>query len=329
MKTLHSLQPCTRPALGLHSTMGGRAPGLHSNPAATERVQECTSPLKGTALHPALQHSEPAPSLNPIGKGSNAPLVADRHVARGGGYVPWTPADEDLAAMGALGEVLEAARLAAELTPLQLALRTGISPSSIRQIERGGYRPRPPRIRAWCEATSIDPEPLFREFARAIAADKAGPLRLWEPRQPLPPLAWSGPSLSQLRRLAPPPDVAPGERATLGTALWRLRVEARLTRSDLAYAIDCPRNHVWRIERDRRRPSRELLERWCAGLGKPELAAFLLAFEPSSIAPTPVLIRAGDHLAKTEPASPASLAPKEQPSHAPTDHPSPKGVLIR
>jgi transcriptional regulator with XRE-family HTH domain len=239
-------------------------------------------------------------------------VQADVALRRSGRPDPW-----ELPVLQELGARLEAARRAADLSPLGLALEIGLSPSGIRSVEAGRVRTRRSRIREWAEVTSIDAEQLLSEFADVIAADAGRPVQFWQPRAVPGSIGWelTRISLLAMRGLVPPPPVAPGERATLGIALWRLRCEAGLTRAQLAVRIGCPRNHVWRVECDRRRPSRDLLNRWTIGLGRPDAAALIVAFEPSSVAPRPIRIRAGDHLPKP---APASLAPLIQSHHAPT-----------
>lgn len=170
----------------------------------------------------------------------------------------------------ALGSELAAARISAGLSVEQLARFAG-SPGSLQEIERGRMRTRPRRIRAFCAAVGVDPEPIIARYAAVIAPERADGRDAWRPVivPPRPPT----------RGMMPPP-LTDWARAALGAELWRRRVEAGLTRPALAAAIVCSRVHVWLVEHGQREPSPSLAGAWldAAGVSRRHRARLALRF---------------------------------------------------
>lgn len=191
------------------------------------------------------------------------------------------PADWERPLLLALGGELAALRSQAGLTPLELGSRIGLSPESIRSVERGTIRTRPARIREWCQATGRDSfaPPLLAMYAKVVAAD-IEPARRWTP--PVPKVA------------APIDKATPATQTELGAVLARLREAAGLSRPELARAIGISRIAVFLLEHALRRPTSDTVERWGAAVNSPGLLAILQARFRGAIAPRRVSVAPPD-----------------------------------
>lgn len=163
-----------------------------------------------------------------------------------------------------LGELLRSARVAADVSWPDLEAVVG-SRSSLRQVEAGTVRTRASRLHPWLERLGVDPDPVLERFAAVIAPEA----RDGRPRfAPVTFRAEPAPALAPL---------SPHDQALLGAELWRIRVAAGLTRTELAERIGCSRLSVWYVEHARRRPTLELLGAWLAAVHANQADLELLA----------------------------------------------------
>jgi len=165
-----------------------------------------------------------------------------------------TPAAWELPQLAELGELLRAARITGDVSWQDLEAVVG-SRSSLRQVEAGVARTRASRLRPWLERLGMDPGPVLERFDAVIAPEAA------DGRPRFAPVTF------RAERAPAPAPVPPHARAAFGAELWRLRVVAGLTRSELAERIGCSRISVWYVERARRRPTADLLGAWLTATG--------------------------------------------------------------
>jgi transcriptional regulator with XRE-family HTH domain len=189
----------------------------------------------------------------PKSEGVHVPAGATPAVSRRSGRPePW-----ELGPLRELGRVMQAARLAAGLSLEDLGPIAG-SRDGLDSIERGKVRTRASRLRPWCAALGVDPEPIIERFAAVLAPERPDGRNAW---RAVPPVERREP-----RALALPPLEA-WAIAAAGAELWRIRCAAGLTRPRLAELLGCSRVHVWCVERGARRPSAELVNAWLTVAG--------------------------------------------------------------
>jgi transcriptional regulator with XRE-family HTH domain len=193
-------------------------------------------------------------------------------VSRWSGHVfaPW-----EGPLLAELGQVLQEARIAAGLTLEDLGPIVG-SASSLASIEAGIVRTRATRLRPWLEHLRVDPDPIIERFAAVLAPERPDGRNAWRPVAPV--------ERREPRALALPPLPA-HEQAALGAELWRIRVQAGLTRPALAALLRVSRIHVWLVEHGQRGPSEELVDAWLSAAGRPaDRDLFALRFPGPALA---------------------------------------------
>lgn len=230
------------------------------------------------------------PRVQPLSTGAAMPAVVRPVVIRRSRDLE----DWERKPLAELGRILREARLAAGLTLADLGPVVG-SRDGLEAIENGACRTRAGRIRPWCAALGVDPGPIIERFAAVLAAELADGRQAW---RAVPPVERREP-----RALALPPLPA-HEQAALGAELWRIRVQAGLTRPALAARVGVSRVHIFLVERGARRPSEELVDRWLSAAGRPVDRDLLALRFPGRIRPSR---RAG-----------VGMAPPDQSRRSPT-----------
>ncbi len=184
--------------------------------------------------------------------------------------------DWERAPLAELGRILRDARLARGLELADLGPIVG-SADSLAAIEDGYGRTRAGRLRPWLAHLGVDPEPIIAKYIAVIAPELPDGRQAWRPVAPVAPRA--------SRSLVLPPLPA-HEQAALGADLWRIRVQAGLTRPALAAIVGVSRVHLFLVEHGQRRPSEELVGAWLAAAGLPVDRALFALRWPGRIRPS-------------------------------------------